>query len=119
MSTRTARKLEPDLSQFLPQVQPRTKPHGNGMNGHTRRERRHPPKGETARDRFLRIGQHRMKNVLRDLRLIGNLSSSNYDVTNRDIAAMHKAIAIQMEQTFQRFSTTNDPKRLEDTFAIT
>lgn len=113
MPTRNARKVEPDIAQFLPQVTVRAKPHGNG-----RRERRHPPAHETARDRFIRIGSQRMKNVLRDLRLLGNLSSANYEVTPRDVKVMRQAIATQFDQSFSRFAES-ETKNLEDTFAIT
>lgn len=109
MTTRTARKptLAPDISQFLPNVQaPR------------RRERRHPPKNETARDRFIRIGGQRMRNVLRDLRLLGNLASNNYDVTARDVQMMQRAIASAMDQSFSRFAKKQS-KKLEDQFSIT
>lgn len=119
MPTRTTRKEVPtDISQFLPQVHVSRKASPKVDVVVRRRERRHPPKGENARDRFFRIGGQRMKNVLRDIRLIGNLSSANYEVTQKDVRVMQQALAQAIDASFSRFSKTTDPKRIEDTFAL-
>lgn len=116
MTTRTARKtLAPDISQFLPDVHVK---HAPRIVPRKRKERKHPPVGETARDRFIRIGGQRMKNVLRDLRLIGNLASANYDVNPRDVKVMQEAISVAFDQSFSRFSNKAEPHRLEDTFVL-
>ncbi len=115
MSNRTNKRerVAPDLAQYLPNVNVARTPHRN-----RRKERRHPPAGENARDRFLRIGSQRMKNVLRDLRLIGNLSAAHYDVAPRDVHVMQRAITGAIDQTFSRFAQSKGPKKIEDTFSM-
>lgn len=111
--TMTKPKLQPNIEQFLPNVHVSRKVHVNGG----RRQRRHPPQNESARERFLRIGSKRMKALLRELRLIGNLSSANYDVTPRDVQVMQRTVVHAVDNTFSRFNKQN-PRKIEDTFAL-
>lgn len=111
--TATKTKLAPSIEHFLPNVSVSRKVHVNGR----RRERSHPPANESARDRFIRIGSKRMKNLLRELRLIGNLSSANYEVSPRDIQVMQRTVVHAVDDTFSRFAK-QPSRKLEDTFAL-
>lgn len=69
-----------------------------------RQGRRPPPPNESRRDRFLRIGQRRMNNVIRQIQLLGNLSSSAYDCQQSDIDLMREVIARELEAALGRFT---------------
>lgn len=66
--------------------------------------RKPPPPNETRRDRFLRIGQRRMNNVIRQIQLLGNLSSSTYDCQQQDIDLIREVIARELEAALSRFT---------------
>lgn len=70
--------------------------------------RKPPPPNETRRDRFKRIGERRMVEVLGKIALLGNLSSSSYEVTEADCEAMRKTIEHAVEMAMSRFT----PRRL-------
>jgi hypothetical protein len=66
--------------------------------------RKPPPPNETRRDRFKRIGERRMTEVLGKIALLGNLSSPAYDVTEADIVAMRETMHHAIEAAFARFT---------------
>lgn len=66
--------------------------------------RKPPPPNETKRDRFRRIGERRMNEVLSKIALLGNLSSPSYDVTREDVDAMRETIIQAMEAALARFT---------------
>lgn len=134
-----------DISAFLPNVprtpparartadtqQPRTQrrrrptnptqPNENVTAAVTRSRRRAaapaPAKPEESkRDKFLRIGGGRMVNVLRSVRLLGNLANrAVYEWKEEDVANMRKAIDAQLDASFKKFAKSTD-ERLEHTF---
>lgn len=63
------------------------------------------PEGqETRRGRFERLAERRTTEVLRRLRLIGNLANrQNYDYTEQHIEQMLDALETEMRQLKQRF----------------
>ncbi len=59
---------------------------------------------ETKRDKFVRLAENRMENVLKGISLLGNLANtSNYDYTEGDAAKIVKALksaVSDLEKTF-------------------
>lgn len=82
-----------------------------------KRGRKAPPPGETARDRFVRIGNNRMARVLQSIRLLGNLASTHYAWTPEDLERMHQAIVDQVDRTFARFEA-KEPGASDDSFKL-
>jgi hypothetical protein len=58
---------------------------------------------ESRRERFERLGKSRMHRVLNTIRLLGNLSTPNYQWSEADIEMMRKAIDQTTEKTFSKF----------------
>lgn len=77
------------------------------------------PEVETARQRFLRLGQGRMVNALHAIRLIGNLSAQGYEWTPDDIVLMKASIAEVVEEGFARFARSASAPKPEQTFKLT
>lgn len=83
----------------------KTKPTNAPKVAPTRRLGRKPvPENETRHDRFLRIGTKRMNNVIRQIQLLGNLCSPNYDCEPNDLALMRDAITRELDMAFARFT---------------
>ena len=59
---------------------------------------------ETKRDKFVRLAEKRMENILKGLDLLGNLANtSNYDYTDADAAKIIKTLKSavgDLERTF-------------------
>ena len=59
---------------------------------------------ETKRDKFVRLAENRMENVLKGISLLGNLANtSNYDYTEADAAKIVKTLksaVSDLEKTF-------------------
>jgi signal transduction histidine kinase len=72
------------------------------------------PEGETKQDRFKRLAQHRMTNLLNRMRGIVNLSSSNYDYTEEYATQILNAIKNSVEEIeaalMRRFNATEVSK---------
>lgn len=62
------------------------------------------PEGETRADRFKRIGGKRMNNVIRQIQLLGNLCSPNYECDGNDLALMRDAILRELNMALARFT---------------
>lgn len=65
---------------------------------------------ETSRDRFLRIGTARMNRVLDHIRLLGNLSSTNYEWSEQDLRNIQEAIVQELSKAMGRFQKTRASK---------
>lgn len=75
---------------------------------------------ESRRAKTVRMGQARMVNLLRSIRLMGNLSSSNYEWHEGEVARMKDAAMKALNETFSKFDRTrSNRQRLEDTFQFT
>lgn len=59
---------------------------------------------ESRRDKFLRLGKRRMLKALQAVRLLGNLSSSNYHYSPRDVELMRWTLIDQLDKTFAKFN---------------
>lgn len=70
---------------------------------------------ESKRDKFVRLAENRMNNVLKGIELLGNLSNqNNYEYTQEDLAKIIKTLkgAINdLEKTYN--SSTNKNKRFK------
>ena len=71
---------------------------------------------EGKREKFMRLGAGRMVNVLRSIRLLGNLANRGiYEWTEQDVKTMRQAIDAQLDQSFSKFERSA-VVRLENTF---
>lgn len=68
-----------------------------------KRGRKPPPPGETKRDKFVRLCEHRMNKAVRAIELLGNLTAPHYAWTPEDEERMHSALMDAIERTFARF----------------
>lgn len=68
------------------------------------------PADETKHDRFVRLGTKRMNNVIRQIQLLGNLCSPNYECDAHDLALMRDTINRELDAAFARFS----PRRRQE-----
>ena len=61
---------------------------------------------DNDRKKFVNLANKRVNNVLRTIRLIGNLSNkSNYDYTDDDIKNIFKALDAELKICRQRFES--------------
>jgi len=68
---------------------------------------------ESRRKRFRRLANLRVNRILRDLRLLGNLSNkSHYDYSEEEVRKIFKAIDAQLRDSKARF------KRIKRKFEI-
>lgn len=60
--------------------------------------------GETKHDKFKRLANQRVKNALKKVELIGNLSSSGYEYSPEEVDKIFAALQQVVENTKARFS---------------
>lgn len=70
----------------------------------TKLGRKPPPPNETRHDRFVRIGTKRVQNAIRQIQLLGNLCSPNYECDAHDLALMRDTIISELDMAIARFS---------------
>lgn len=64
-------------------------------------------KTETKSERFRRLAPKRLNNVLKSLKIFGNLSSrGNYEYTNEEIAGMFSQIEGKLDELKKKFGVT-------------
>jgi hypothetical protein len=68
--------------------------------------RKPPPPNESKRDRFCRIGERRMNEVIGKIALLGNLSGPQYECTHDDLERMKSTIQIALDGAMSRFGRT-------------
>ena len=73
---------------------------------------------ESARRRFVRIGQARMVNALHAIRLIGNLASPGYEWTPDDVSLLHNTLMEAIDSAFARFQKSPSMPKLEELFRL-
>jgi hypothetical protein len=57
-----------------------------------------------SRNKFVKLAEKRVSKVLKDIKLIGNLSNrSNYSYTDEDILKIHKALKRAVDDSRARF----------------
>lgn len=85
----------------------------------TPQRRKRAVEGETKRDKFLRIGQYRMKTALLSIRLIGNLADNKtYEWRTEDAVLMVTALQEALDNVATRFTRAAKPDRPEATFRL-
>lgn len=62
------------------------------------------PENESRADRFKRIGTKRMNNVIRQIQLLGNLCSPNYDCEPNDLALIRDTVIRELDMALARFT---------------
>lgn len=75
--------------------------------------RKPPPPNESRHDRFMRIGSKRMNNAIRQIQLLGNLCSPNYECDANDLELMRSAILRELDMAMARFT----PRKRQGTAA--
>lgn len=66
---------------------------------------------ESRRDRFKRLANLRGERVLRDIRLLGNLSNrNNYECTGSDVRKIFSVIENELRSSKSRFTITRNNK---------
>ena len=65
--------------------------------------RRPPPPNETARQRFLRIGQPRVVAAVKAIRLLGNLARGDYEWSPEDVTRFRYAILHELDLVTTEF----------------
>lgn len=69
---------------------------------------------EKDRRKFVELAQKRVTRALKDIRLIGNLSNhSNYNYTEEDAKAIHKALQNALTELKARFDRKGDDSKIE------
>jgi hypothetical protein len=59
---------------------------------------------ETKHDKFKRLANQRVKNALKKVELIGNLSSSGYEYSPEEVEKIFAALQQMLDNTKARFS---------------
>ena len=61
---------------------------------------------ETSREKFVRLTEARVNNLIKTIRLVGNLSNrSNYSYTNKDVDKIFRSIEKELREARARFRT--------------
>ena len=82
------------------------------------RGRRPAPVGESKRDKFRRLGEHRSRNVFASLRLVSNLAAPAYEWTEADVGKIFGNIRTAVDRAESEFAKKSRMPRLEDTFSL-
>ena len=71
----------------------------------------------TKKDRFQRLAEPRVTNVLKTLRILGNLSnSSNYQYSNEEVVKIFKVIREQLDLVEKKFDAGAQKEKKEFKF---
>lgn len=67
---------------------------------------------ETRREKFVRLAENRMDNVLKNISLLGNLANkSNYEYTQADVDKMIRALKSAVSSLEKEFEPSNSSNR--------
>ncbi|OLF85746.1 hypothetical protein AWH63_01915 [Marinobacter sp. C18] len=68
--------------------------------------------GETSREKFVRLAESRVNNLVKTMRLLGNLSNkSNYSYTERDVEKMFRTLERELKDAKARFAAGGASKK--------
>ena len=71
-------------------------------------------KEETKREKFVRLAENRVNNVLKGIDLLSNLSnSSNYDYTQEDLDKIVKSLKTAVSDLEKSYSSTSKSKKFK------
>lgn len=69
---------------------------------------------DTKKDRFKRLAEPRVTNVLKTLRILGNLSNtSNYQYSNEEVVKIFKVIREQLDLVEKKFDAGAQKEKKE------
>jgi len=69
---------------------------------------------DTKKDRFKRLAELRVTNVLKTLRILGNLSNtSNYQYSNEEVVKIFKVIREQLDLVEKKFDAGTQKEKKE------
>lgn len=68
---------------------------------------------ETARERFVRLGNKRGNKVLDSVRLLGQLATPSYEYTPADVEAIFTAIRTSLEAAEKKFAQPTTRGKVE------
>lgn len=77
---------------------------------HMKRGRKPPPVHETKYEKFIRIGQPRVVQAIKDIHLIGNLARGDYQWTKADIVRIERALYGAVDQMVTQFNGRMKPE---------
>ncbi len=61
---------------------------------------------ESSRDKFVRLAESRVNNLIKTIRLLGNLSNrSNYSYSDKDVDMIFRSIEKELKEAKARFRT--------------
>ncbi|MCG7984685.1 MAG: hypothetical protein JAY90_18285 [Candidatus Thiodiazotropha lotti] len=61
---------------------------------------------ETSRDKFVRLAESRVNNLIKTIRLLGNLSNkSNYSYTDKDVDKIFRSVEKELKDARAQFRT--------------
>lgn len=60
--------------------------------------RKHPPKNETPREKFIRLANARVQKAISAINLVGQLASPRYDYTDRDVDAIVTVLKAELDK---------------------
>lgn len=65
---------------------------------------------ESSRDKFVRLAEARVNNLIRNIRLVGNLSNrSNYTYSQQDVDKIFRTIEKELKDARARFKSGGKP----------
>ncbi|MFW5427444.1 MAG: hypothetical protein ACKE8G_01600 [Methylophagaceae bacterium] len=68
---------------------------------------------ENNEDKFIRLAEKRVNNVIKSIRLIGNLSNrTNYSYSDKDIDSIFNALNKELKECQGRFKQSSSRKNL-------
>ena len=77
------------------------------------------PTDETKRDKFIRLADARVSRVLKQIRMIGNLSASGYEYNAEDVKKIDAALISTVETVMARFVPRSaDEKAAGSSFSL-
>jgi len=66
-----------------------------------------------SRERFVKLAENRVGRVIKDIRLIGNLSNrSNYSYSDEDVRKIVNVLSAELANMKKRFETHNEPDEI-------
>ncbi|MEG0960727.1 MAG: hypothetical protein RSE60_06545 [Erysipelotrichaceae bacterium] len=69
---------------------------------------------ETKRDKFVRLAEKRMDNILKGIELVGNLSNSNnYEYTEEDLNKIIKTLKSSVSDLERTYNATSGTKKFK------
>ena len=69
---------------------------------------------ETKRERFVRLAENRMNNVLKNIQLLSNLSNTSaYEYTREDVDKIIKALKVAVSELEKSFTPSSNSKKFK------